>query len=131
MRSRSSNRSRKHARLPPWTWPVCVAGGIVTYFVAGNLLQGERFISDLWELLFDYTESVVSSDAERIAPYVLLFIPAVLGALGTREMLRIVFDGIRDGHSPASICKNIALYLGSLLMLLIAAFFFGNTRTRH
>jgi len=122
VRTEPARRSSKHARLPRWAWLVCVFGGAVTYWAVGSFLEGERFVPKLQDL-FDDPGAFNTDNMEEVAPFVLLLIPAILGGFGTREMLRIVFDGRRDGHEPALIAKNLGLYLLSTLALLVAAFF--------
>jgi hypothetical protein len=107
-------------RLPRWTLAVIVLGGVLTYVAVGVLLQGVRFVPDLQRLLED-PGAFVQGGPEAVAPFVLLFIPAVLGALGTRGMLRVLVAGLRRGDPPATIAKALAMYLGSLLVLVVVA----------
>jgi len=118
----TAKRSSKHARLPRWAWLICLLGGAAAYWAVGSFLEGERFLPKLQDL-FEDPGAFNADNMEEVAPFVLLFIPAVLGGFGTREMLRILFDGRRDGHEPALILKNLGLYLLSTLALLVAAFF--------
>ena len=48
----SSDRKIKKpdSRLPRWTWAVTVVGGILSYVVVGQLLEGQRFWANLERL---------------------------------------------------------------------------------
>ncbi len=72
-----------------------LAGGVLTYYAVGLLLIWSPFVPDLQRLIAD-PQAFVSgySGAEVMAPFVLLLVPAVLGALGTRAMLRTLFAGL-------------------------------------
>lgn len=129
VRTDPARRSNKHARLPRWAWLICLVGGATAYWAVGSFLLGQLFLPKLQDL-FEDPGAFNTDNVQEVAPFVLLFIPAILGWLGTREMLRIVFDGRRDGHEPALILKNLGLYLLSTLALLVAAFFFGNKGRR-
>ncbi len=101
-----------------------LGGGVATYFAVGQLLLGSVFIPDLQALLRDpktFTSGIFG--AEPVAPYLLLLIPGVLGALGARAMLRIVFAGVRRGDSHASIVKALAWYLAGIFWLFLIAMF--------
>jgi mannitol-specific phosphotransferase system IIBC component len=109
-------------RLPLWSFIAIAAGGVITYCGVGILLIGFRFWSDLQSLLGDPV-AFVAGDPELLAPFVLLLVPAILGAIATRALLRIVIGGLRDGDSPGIIAKAIAIFLASALLLVIAALF--------
>jgi mannitol-specific phosphotransferase system IIBC component len=111
-----------HPRLPLWSFIVIAAGGVLTYCGAGILLVGFRFWPDL-QSLFGDPVAFVGGDSELLAPFVLLLVPAVLGAIATRALLCIVIRGIRDGDSSGTIAKAIAIFLASALLLVIAALF--------
>ncbi len=122
-------KTRSQPQLPIWSPIAIVAGGVLTYCGVGVLLVGIRFVADLQRAFGDPT-AFVHGDPESIAPFVLLLIPAVLGSLATRELLRIVVGGHRDGSSPQLIARAIAAFLVSVLILLVAAFF-SSGRTRR
>jgi hypothetical protein len=115
--SRRSGPKKRDSRLPRWTWALIVAGGVLAYVGTGTLLQGARFEADL-DNMWQRPEGI---SPEIVAPYVLLVIPAVLGALWTREALRMVFQGIAREDPPAKIAKDIALYALSYVVLILAA----------
>lgn len=113
---------RPHPHLPIWSYFVIAAGGALTYLGVGILLLGFRFIADLNSLLGD-AQAFVGADPELMAPFVLLLIPAVLGAVATRALLRIVIGGLRHGDSTGMIAKAIGAFLVSALLLVVVAFF--------
>lgn len=104
---------------------VIVAGGAITYLSVGAILEGARFERDLISFLSN-PSGYTAGDPAMAAPFVLILIPAVLGALGTREMLRIVFLGLRKGDPPLAIVKAVALYLAGTLVLVLVALFTTN-----
>ena len=113
---------QSHPRLPLWSYIAIAAGGVFTYLGVGILLTGLRFWPDLQSFLRD-PAGFMAGDPELMAPFVLLLIPAVLGAFGTRALLRIVIGGVRDGDSMGTIAKAIGIFLVSALLLLIAVLF--------
>lgn len=115
--SRRDGTKKHDSRLPRWTWALILAGGVLAYVGTGTLLQGARFEADL-DNMWQRPEGI---SAEIVAPYVLLVIPAVLGALWTREAVRIVFQGMAREDPPAKIAKDIALYALSYLVLILVA----------
>ncbi len=120
---RSGRRPQKpDSRLPRWTWLVIVTGGVATYLVVGALLLGNRFGAD-FERVFLASDGFANSGVDTIAPFVLLLIPAVLGALWTRETLRVIFRGVRHGDPPAAIAKDVALFAVSSFVLLLVGLF--------
>lgn len=119
---RSEHRQKKpDTRLPAWTQLVIVAGGIAAYVGVGMFLLGNRFreIEGLWV----DARVFFHQGSEVVAPYVLLLIPAVLGAFFTRDALRVIFRGLRKGDDPLIIAKDVGVYLlGSVVLVLLALF---------
>ena len=117
--SRESGMPRKaDSRLPRWTWGPIALGGVLAYFGIGMLLQGRRFWPDV-ESLWQDPRAFASGGAEVMAPFLLLFVPAVLGGLWTRDTLRVVFTGLRRGDPPLVIAKDVALYALSFVILIL------------
>ncbi|NRF72110.1 hypothetical protein HLB44_34515 [Aquincola sp. S2] len=115
--------SESGARLPWWTLVATAAGGVLTYCGVGILLIGFRFLPDLMSLAEDPAPFFAGNDPEVLAPFVLLLIPGVLGAIGTRHMLRMAIEGVRSGESSKMIARAIGAFLFSALLLVIAALF--------
>ena len=127
---RSADRQRKRdSRLPRWTWGVIAAGGVLSYVGVGSLLLGNRFyeIEGLWR----DPAAFVRSGTETVVPYVLLLIPAVLGAIAAREALRVIFRGRLRGDPPATIVKDVALYLLGIVFLILVALYTSPVPRRH
>ena len=118
---RAMVKERRQPQLRSWMHGVIAAGGLLTYYVAGLLLLGAGFIADLQSLLAD-PAAIAGADAEQMAPYVLLVIPAVLGAITTRALLRIVIGGLARGEPLGMIAKAVGVFLASLVVLVVVAF---------
>lgn len=120
---RSGRRPPKpDSRLPSWTSAVILAGGVLTYLGVGKLLLGNRLGAD-FESVFLTSGGFANNGVETIAPFVLLLIPAVLGALWTRATCRLIFRGLRRGDPPEAIAKEVALFaLSSVVLILVALF---------
>lgn len=114
-------------RIPPWSWLLVLAGGAITYVGVGVLLEGGRFVHMLEDFL-ESPERYTAGNPEMYAPFVLLFIPAVLGALATRTMIRIVVAGVREGKAPGDITKSLGIYLAGSLVLVVLALFSSSKR---
>jgi hypothetical protein len=126
---RSGRRPPKpDSRLPRWTVALILAGGVLTYLGVGSLLLGNRFGSD-FESLFLVSGGFAQGSVETIAPFVLLLIPAVLGALWTRETCRVIFRGIRRGDPAPTIAKEVALFALSSLVLVLAGLYSSSRPT--
>lgn len=117
-------------RIPAWSWLLVLAGGAITYVGVGVLLEGARFVHMLEDFL-ESPERYTAGNPEMYAPFVLLFIPAVLGALGTRTMIRIVVAGVREGKTPGDIVKRLAWYLAGSLVLVVLAMYSSSKRSGY
>lgn len=103
-----------------------LAGGVLTFYAVGSLLIGSLFVLDLPRLIPNpQTFFTGYSGAELMAPFVLLLVSAVLGALGTRAIPRTLFVGLRNGDAPTSIAKALTLHL------LVALALFSGSRGRQ
>lgn len=112
-------------RVPTWGHPLIVAGGGLTYFVVGQVLHSPDFLNDL-QLLLAAPGTLAAAGPERIAPLVLLLIPAILGGFGTRAMLVRVLEGMARRESPRAIVVAIGgLLLSGLVYVLLALFSSG------
>jgi hypothetical protein len=117
-------------RLPPWTWVPILLGGVLTYTGVGVLLLGSRFRADA-ESLIENPAAFASGGAEVIAPFVLLLIPAVLGAIWTRETFGIIFTGLRRKDPPETIAKAVALFALSAVFLVLVGLFSSSKRSGY
>jgi hypothetical protein len=115
-------------RLPRWTWVPIVLGGVLTYMGVGVLLLGSRFRADL-ENFWENPAAYASGGAEAIGPFVLLLIPAVLGAIWTRETLGVIFTGLRRKDPPKKIAKDVAAFALSCLVLVLVGLFSSSKRS--
>jgi len=122
-----SGQKKPDSRLPRWTWFVIVIGGVLAYVGVGILLEGPRFAGNL-DNLWQRPEG---ADPETVAPYVLLIIPAVLGAIWTRDTFRVIFKGLRRGDAPATIAKDVALFALSFVVLILVALFSSSRRSSY
>ena len=113
--------------MSPWLWIVIVKGGLVTYAGVGSFLLGPRFQGGL-ELLWQDPAAFLAGGAEEVAPFVLLLIPAVLGAIWTRETLRLVLRGVHKGDSPATIAKDVVGFILSVVVLIVVALLSSSRR---
>ncbi len=104
-----------------------LAGGVLSYACVGSLLLGNHFGGGLEDLWRDPV-AFLHSGTETVAPYVLLLIVAILGAIFTREGVRVVFRGRLRGDPPATIVKDLALYLLSTLVLILVGLFTSSRR---
>jgi amino acid permease len=114
--------TKPEARLPAWGYAVVLAGAVVTYFVVGQLLHAPNFLNDLEAYLLS-SRTPESIDAERVAPLVLLLIPAVLGGFGTRALVRRLLEGMKRQESRRSMAIAIGGMLASVLVLVLLALF--------
>jgi hypothetical protein len=103
--------NRPTTRLPAWTYIFVIASALLAYFAVGQLLHAPDFLNDLGRLLAS-EGSLDAFDSERLAPLVLLMIPAILGGIGTRALIARLFDGLRRGESP----RTLAMALGGMLL---------------
>ena len=117
---RSGHPKKPDSRLPPWTWGPILGGGILAYLGVGALLLGNRFGPD-FDSLWLSSQDVTRSQAEAFAPYVLLLVPAILGAIWTRDTVRLIFQGLRRGDPPTVIAKDVALFALSAVVLILVA----------
>jgi hypothetical protein len=120
---------RPDSRLPGWAPVLIVAGGILAYVGVGKFLLGPRFqeIEGLWQ----DPRAFLNSGGETVFPYVLLFIPAVLGAVFTRDALRVIFRGLRQGDAPLTIAKDVVLYLLGMAFLVLVGLFSSGKKSYH
>lgn len=114
--------TKPEARLPVWAYAVVLAGAVVTYFVVGQLLHAPSFLNDLEEYLLSSRTSE-DIDAERVAPLVLLLVPAVLSGFGTRALVRRLLEGVKRQESRRSMAIAIGGMLASALVLVLLALF--------
>ena len=116
-------------RLPLWGQLAVIGGAVLTYFVVGTFLHSPMFRVDLERLATD-PGAWTDASAETIAPFVLLLIPAILGGIGTRAVLRRILAGIHAGEPIESIAKAVG---GQLVggVLLVAAALWTDTVGRH
>jgi hypothetical protein len=109
---------------------VIVKGGLVTYAGVGSFLLGPRFQGGL-ETFWQDPAAFLAGGAEVVAPFVLLLIPAVLGAIWTRETLRLVLRGIHKGDSPATIAKEVVGFILSVVVLIVVALFSSGRKSGY
>ena len=114
--------SKSEDRLPVWGYPIVLVGALCTYFAVGQLLHAPDFLNDLEQYLLSY-HAVESVDAERVAPLVLLLIPAVLGGFGTRAIVRRLLEGVKRKESRRSMAIAVGGMLVSALVLILLALF--------
>ena len=122
-------KNQSPPRLPRWSYVLIAAGGLLTYFCAGFLSTGARFMEDLKSAIED-PGAFSAGNPELLAPFFLLLIPAVLGCFGTRELLRIVVRGRKNGDSMKVIATAIGGLLLAVLVYVVLALFSGGVSRR-
>ncbi|ROZ75391.1 hypothetical protein [Ramlibacter sp. WS9] len=120
--------SKSEGRLPVWGYAIVLVGTLCTYFAVGQLLHAPDFLNDLEQYLLSY-HAVESVDAERVAPLVLLLIPAVLGGFGTRAIVRRLLEGVKRQESRRSMALAVGgMLVSALVFILLALFSSGKGR---
>jgi hypothetical protein len=114
--------------LPRWTWLPILVGGVLTYAGVGVFLLGPRFHADV-ESFTENPSAFTSGGAEAVAPFVLLLIPAVLGAIWTRETIRVISTGLARKDPPEKIAKDVAAFALSCLVLVLVGLFSSSKRS--
>ena len=114
--------SKSEGRLPVWGYAIVLVGALCTYFAVGQLLHAPNVLNDLEEYVLS-SRTAESVDAERVAPLVLLLIPAVLGGFGTRAIVRRLLEGVKRKESRRSMAIAVGGMLVSALVLILLALF--------
>lgn len=120
---------RSRPCFPAWGYPLIASGGLITYLVAGEVLHSPDFLREL-PIFLTSPGTLAEAGPERIAPFILLLIPAVLGGLGTRAILLRVLDGMARRESVVSIALAVgSLLLAGIVYVLLALF--SSSRKGH